>query len=305
MAHFIVKEEEGIKKRSPCMLLDKEHYISLSNKVRLQILELLADKPMFISEIGKKLHLHEQNVYYHLKDMKSLLEVVEEKKVRGTIAKKYKAKAANFCLSVKDAFLDYNEQSAKVASLNPFFAPFIENGELNAKIVVGSPDPHGQHKARARDGHYAIDLAFFLGNHCALPKDFSVSLDVDIKLKDAKEHLIIVGGPVTNLLTEELNQFLSVSFKEERHWAIKSKKSTYADDNTGLIARVPNPYNNKYWIMLVAGVRFSGTKAAVIGLTRKTQLVLTRYTGQKEFYSVIEGYDLDGDGKIDSVELLE
>jgi predicted DNA-binding protein YlxM (UPF0122 family) len=308
MVNYIIKDEEGIKKYDQCIILGRDKFRSLDNETKIKILELLVKKPMFINEIAKSLKINEQNVYYHMKDMTDILEVVEEKKIRGTIAKKYKPKAMNICLSLSKEFKNYNEFNdliQKEKSYANFFFPFIKNNQLNAKIIVGSPDPHGQYKARARDGHYAIEFALFLGSFCSLSEDFSVYLDVDIKLKEIKENLILVGGPVTNLIMGEINKYMSFNFREEKHWELRSKKDSYTDDNCGIIARIPNPYYKEYSIMVIAGVRFSGTKAAVLGLTRKTKLVLSRFTEQKEFYAIVQGFDLDGDGKIDSVDLLE
>lgn len=305
MVNYIITEEEGIKKYDTCLLLDKERFKAVNNKIKIRILELLNKKPMYVQELAKSLKINEQNVYYHLREMLDLLDVVEEKKIRGTTARKFKPKSLNICLSLSNNFQDYTDLKTKSQNPSKFFVPFIKNGKLNAKIVVGSPDAHGKHKARARDGHYATDLALYLGTLCEMPADFSVCLDVDIKLKEVQQNLILVGGPITNLIMGEINKHSSINFIEEKQWGIKSKKSLYTDDNCGLIARVQNPYNKDYWIMIIAGVRYSGTKAAVIGLTRKTQLVLSRFTDQKEFYAVIQGFDMDGDGKIDSVELLE
>jgi hypothetical protein len=161
------------------------------------------------------------------------------------------------------------------------------------KFVTGPPTTIG------------FDLGVFLGSYCSLSETFSVSLDVDIDLRRTQSNLIVVGGPVTNLIMAEVNRSMAISFKEEKQWAIKGTKKSYHEDSNGLIARFPNPYNSKYYVLVVAGIRFSGTKAAVIGLTRMTKLVLSRFTAQKEFYAIIQGFDLDGDGKIDSVELLE
>lgn len=305
MVNFIVKEQEGLKKYDTCMILQSEQFGSLSNPIKIKILNLLSKKAMFINELSKELNLNEQNVYYHMRELIPLLEVVEEKKIRGTIAKKYKPKSMNFCISLSNKFKNYDDFNKKQTSTNSFFTPFIKDGKLDAKIIIGSPDPHGPYKARARDGHYAIDLAFYLGGLCNLPKEFTTSLDVGINLRNLKSNLIVVGGPVTNLIMDDLNQYMPAKFVEEKQWAIKGKKDTYADDNIGLIVRIPHPYSKNHWILVIAGVRFAGTKAAVIGITRKTRLVLNNFTEQKEFYCLLQGFDLDGDGKIDSVELLE
>lgn len=143
-----------------------------------------------------------------------------------------------------------------------------------------------------------------MGHYASVPQDFSAKLDVDIDMK-ISGNLIIVGGPVTNLLCAKLNDFLPAKFSDEKPWGIITKKDTYTDENIGLIAKIPNPYNPEYKILVIAGIRFTGTKAAVMALTRHTKQVLSRFSGQKEFYAIVQGFDLDGDGKIDSIELLE
>jgi hypothetical protein len=307
--NIIVKDEEGIKKYDTCQILTSQQFSNLGNFVKINILELLNKKPMFINELAKKLNLNQQNIYYHMKDLFPLLDVVEERKVRGTIAKKYKPKSMNFCLCLsknfknqifKDNYIN-NEENL----VNKFFIPFIKDGFFNAKIIVGSPDLHGPYKARARDGHYAIDFAIFLGNYCKISQNFSVSLDVDITLKETNSNLIVVGGPVTNLIMDSINDKMPIHFIEGKQWVIKGKKAIYSDDNIGIVARFQHPYYLDKWILVLAGIRFSGTKATVLGLTRNTKLMLNHFSGQKEFYAIVQGFDLDGDGKIDSIELLE
>jgi len=58
------------------------------------------------------------------------------------------------------------------------------------------------------------------------------------------------------------------------------------------------------------GSTCNSTLAYSLSLPVKSRAVtlysfLASYTGQKEFYAVVQGFDLDGDGKIDSVEVLE
>ena len=62
-----------------------------------------------------------------------------------------------------------------------FFKEFFHDGELDGWIVVGSPIPHGATGTQARDGHYAVQLGFALGQFVTLPERFPVKLDVDVK----------------------------------------------------------------------------------------------------------------------------
>jgi hypothetical protein len=143
-----------------------------------------------------------------------------------------------------------------------------------------------------------------LGRFCSSTNHFSVKLDVDVDLKNEKANFILVGGPVTNLVMAKVNDFLPAKFSDSKPWGIVSNDE-YTDDSIGLIAKVPNPYNPDYRIIALAGIRYSGTKAAVIALTRFTDKVLAKFNDQKEFFCIVQGFDLDGDGSIDSVEILE
>jgi hypothetical protein len=58
--------------------------------------------------------------------------------------------------------------------------------------------------------------------------------------------------------------------------------------------------------VVAAGLSGAATKAAVIGLTNMAEQVLAGYNEQRgEFAAVLHGLDMDGDGKVDSVEILK
>ncbi len=308
MKSYVVKEKDNGLLYSEAMIVENTDSLKLiDHPIRLKILNLLAKKPMYPAELAKELKMHEQKVYYHIKQMANsgLLDVVEREEIRGTTAKKFSPKVLNFAFTMsKDWKEIHHLLENKDKDISNFLYPFIESGKLNSSIVVGSPDPHGPHKARARDGHYAIDLALFLGNLCSADAAFSAKLDVDIDLKQSK-NLILVGGPVTNLVVAKVNDFLPAKFSDRKPWGILSRLKTYTEESTGMICRIPNPYSPEYFIMVIAGIRFIGTKAAVMAFTKSAKQVIYRYTGQKEFYSIVQGFDIDGDGKIDTVEVLE
>jgi len=308
MKSFIVKEKEGDLLYSEALLVDNPAALKIiDHPIRMQILNILSEEPMYPAELAKKLKMHEQKIYYHIKQLTNfgLLEIVERQEIRGTTAKKLAPKFLNFAYSMSKKWQPINKLiEEKDSKISDFLNPLILEGKLNSNLVVGSPDPHGPHKARARDGHYAIDLALFLGNHCTLGKEFAVKLDVDVNLKESK-NLILVGGPVTNLLVSKINDFLPVSFSENKPWGIKSKIKTYTEESVGMICKIPNPYNPEFSVFLLAGIRFIGTKTAVMAFTHNTKQIVSRFSGQKEFYSIVQGFDLSGDGKIDSIEVLE
>lgn len=305
---YIVKEENGALSYNDALMLDKKG-IKEINGTRIDILKLLSKKPMYPAEIAKELKIHEQKIYYHIRHLHNagLLDIVEKKEVRGTIAKKYSPKNTSFALTINNEWKDFNVlKKEKDAKIELFLKPLIENRKLNSHFIVGSPDPHGPLKSRARDGHYAIDLALFIGEFCEVPSEFCVSLDVDAKTSKATmENLIVIGGPVNNMISAEINEKLPIRFSDKKPYGIVSKKAKYTDESVGLIAKIPSPFNNAKYVIFIAGISSIGTKAAVLAITRHYREILQTYTGQKEWASVVQGFDLDGDGKIDSIEVLE
>lgn len=311
---YLIKEEESGKRTfSDAKILDNPSSLKLiSHDVRIKILKLLSKKPMYAAEVAREMGLHEQKVYYHIKQLNNagVLEITERKEIRGTVAKKYAPSHLNFAISLGGNFkpLAQIENSEMDKKLESFFEGFIEDKEMNFRFVVGSPDPHGEFKAYSRDGHYAVDLSMFIGSFAKMNDSFSVMLDVDVKKdKQQANNLILVGGPVTNTIVSEINDLLPVRFSDSRPWGIKSTRTSkeYTDDTIGIVAKIPNPFNTKNSIIVFAGIRFIGTKSAVLAFTRHYPELLARFNGQKSWAAVVQGFDMDGDGKIDSIEILE
>ncbi|MEM5853575.1 MAG: helix-turn-helix domain-containing protein [Candidatus Aenigmatarchaeota archaeon] len=309
MKIILNEEKDKIYAKEILMFNNPKSLKALLNTTRWKILNLLASRSMYPVEIAKTLRLHEQKVYYHVRQLRNAGLIVLEKKEekRGGIAKFYKVVSHAFGLELVGGEKKIHSLHAlKDGKLREFFFPFIKDDELNCKIVVGSPDPHGPFKACARDGHYGIYLGIFLGQLCKLPNDFIVKLDVDVKAeKEEQNNLILIGGPGTNLLTAEINKNLPIKFDEQNYWrGIISEKNIYTGDSAGIIAKMRSPFKEDKMILVLAGLRAVGTKACVLGITKFYKDVLKGYQGE-EFACVIQGFDLDGDGKIDSVEVLE
>ena len=117
----------------------------------------------------------------------------------------------------------------------------------------------------------------------------------------------MLGGPVTNTVFAEFNDSLPVKFEWTESWGIRStfSKKRYDDYFQGLIAKISNPWDKSRKIVLVAGVRNEGTRACIMALTQKHEDLLSRYEKHKDYYAVVQGLDLDGDGKADNVKVLE
>lgn len=296
---------------------DPQKLKSILNRLSWKILQLLSEKEMYPMEIARNLGIHEQKVYYHIRKLSKAgaIKVVKEVEKKGAVAKYYKPSFPAIGMELPFG----NQNIRKVPSahigkdLQQFLHPLLKDGMFDGKIVVGSPDPHGPFKAKARDGHYAAYLTFFLGQFVNLPEDFAIKLDVDVKAeKEENNNLILMGGPGTNLITQEINEFLPIRFNmipSEHGFVLgglvsEKTNKVYTADSMGLIAKIANPWNKEKTVIVLAGNKAVGTKACVIALTKFWDKALTNFETNK-FAVVIQGFDLDGDGKVDSIEILE
>ncbi|MGQ9640785.1 MAG: helix-turn-helix domain-containing protein [Candidatus Bathycorpusculaceae bacterium] len=321
MSKKLVSLEEGAagKVKEIKMFADSQKFKTILNRLTWKILTMISEKEMYPLEIAKQLGIHEQKVYYHIRKLAKAgaITVAREEEKKGAIAKYYKATSLAFGIELPEGYeaikgfpLVWIDEK-----IQTFFKEFTKkDGTFDGKIVVGSPMPHGPFKTSARDGHYASHLTFFLGQFTKLPEEFAIKLDVDVKAeKEEKNNLILVGGPGTNLLTQELNDYLPIRFNMQPSdqgflfGGLVSRKTSnvYTADAVGLIAKIVNPWDNNKWIIVLAGNKAVGTKACVLALTNFWKKTLKSYDGKDSFATVIQGFDLDGDGKVDSIEVLE
>jgi len=313
------EENKTQKVKEIAIIEDPQKLKMILNRLSWKILLMLSEKEMYPLEIARKLGVHEQKVYYHVRKLAraGAITVVREEEKKGAIAKYYKAVSPAFGIELPQGYKTIQRLSliGMDEQIQKFFKEFIgKDGAFEGKIVVGSPTPHGPFKTSARDGHYASHLTFFLGQFAKMPEEFAIKLDVDVKAeKEEKNNLILVGGPGTNLLTQELNEYLPIRFNMQPSQqgflfgGLVSRKTSnvYTADAVGLIAKIVNPWDDTKRIIVLAGNKAVGTKACVLALTNFWKKTLKDYNGEDTFAKVIQGFDLDGDGKVDSIEVLE
>lgn len=314
MEKKLVSEKDGqASSKKIIVFRDVERIRVLSSPVAWRIMELLSKRPMYPAQVAKELKMYEQSAYYYIRKLVkiSAVEEVGKEFVRGGTARLYKASSPAFGIE-----MDWGESKlgplllgSRHQSASKFFSNFVSGREFRGLLVVGAPDPHGPYKSSARDGHYAVHLAFFLGHLTgAMPSEFVVKLDVDAKAEKVLtgSNIISIGGPGTNIVTAEFNRYLPIRFDEKNFWSglIDESGNRYGLDNHGLIAKVRNPYDANSNIIVVAGVRSAGTKSAVIALTNYSEEVLKKYDGEDSWALVVQGFDMNSDGKIDHVDVV-
>jgi DNA-binding transcriptional ArsR family regulator len=316
---LLLQEKKGNQEVKEISILNKPQELKMIlGNLSWQILTMLSKKEMYPIEIARQLGIHEQKVYYHIRKLleAGAIQTQREEKKKGAIAKYYRTVSPAFGIEFPEGYKPIQNICTLSIddSLQKFFKEFIVNGVFDGKIVVGSPQPHGPFKTSARDGHYAAHLALFMGQFAKMPTEFAVKLDVDVKAeKEEKNNLILVGGPGTNLITQEINEYLPIKFimqSSEQGFllgGLSSKKTgrTFTSDVSGLIAKIVNPWDETKRIIIIAGNKAVGTKACVLALTNFWKKTLQKFDDKDTFAVVIQGFDLEGDGKVDSIEVNE
>ena len=317
---LLLQEENEVQRvKEIAILKDPQKLRMILGELSWKILVMLSEKEMYPLELAKKLGVHEQKVYYHMRKLAKAgaIAVVREEEKKGAIAKYYKPVSSAYGVELPNEYKTITKLSllSMDKQIQEFFNEFIrQDGTFEGKIVVGSPTPHGPFRTSARDGHYASYLTFFLGQFAKMPDEFAIKLDVDMKAeKEERNNLILVGGPGTNVLTQEVNENLPIRFNMQPSQdgfllggLISGETSrAYTADTAGLVAKITNPWDSTKKVIVLAGNKAVGTKACVLALTNFWKKTLENYHAEDTFATVIQGFDLDSDGKVDSIEILE
>jgi len=283
----------------------------LAHPLAWRILSELARGPAYPSAVAKRLRLHEQKVYYHIHRLAAagLIRVVREEPRGGTRGRVYAPAAEAFGVELPGRAAPLELPVLGMTEpLRRFLEPFRPGRTFDGLVVVGAPTPHGPFLTAARDGPYAVELAWALGRLFS-PSDATVVwLDTEVKSSGREtENLILVGGPVANIISFDLNAHLEVRFDWREVWRLESRRTgqRYGEDSVGLLARVPNPWRKGRAIVLVSGIHHRGTLASILAVTRFPDRVLEGYHGEETFHRVIEGLDRDGDGRVDDIATRE
>ena len=307
---FDPKSETGAVKRV-IVSGSPDGFRPASGKVGQAILSLLSSGPKYPAEMARALNAHHQTVYYHIGRLEKagLISRIRSEQIRGGEANLFALASDGYAVEfpVKGEQMPTLKSSARSKALGRFFKEFFLDGELDGWIVVGSPLQHGETGTQARDGHYAVQLGFALGQFVTLPSKFPVKLDVDLRAEKLQaSNLIVVGGPRTNVVAEDLNPHLKIRFSQAGFWSAiaDDQGRSYTSELDCLVEKIRNPWDQSKTCILAAGLTGAGTKAAIIGICNFAETVFQEYRSG-DFAALLRGEDRDGDGKVDSVDVLK
>ncbi|MEW5996165.1 MAG: S-layer protein [Candidatus Micrarchaeota archaeon] len=271
---------------------------------RMRILRLLCEGAAYPAEIARRMGLPVQTIYYHIRllEKAGLIDFVEYRELNGGMAKRYACRADGFAVVVNPRA--WKEGGGAGKKTPRMLEPFVRNGFFDGLVVVGSPDPHGKYRARASELG-ALELAMYLGQHASFSFPL-YALDTQVRAPDRERNLILAGGPKVNTLVAEMNDSLPIRF-DERNFELRSTLSgkRYAE-NIGVVELVKSPFAAKKSVLVVGGLNQHGTRAAVIAIVKRMgELEKGNAVRPKTLAKVVEGFDEDGDGVVDAVEILE
>ncbi len=306
MKNYILKNDgENYFVNDTKLLEDIKDVKNIADEKAITILKKISKKQYKADALSKELKIDKKalNLYLSKMEKAGLVEITQQKDTQLV-----KAVYNSFSYEINQNNVKFDPRSRNKENqyaLN-FFSKFINNGKFNGYICVGASDPHGEYKSVAKDSHYTAYLGMFLGQFIDLPSSLPIVLDTDVISKNMfKNNLIVIGGPVTNLVTRDINNFLPIKFIKEEGWALKDRNGIHIRDYEGTIEKIKNPFDKEKDIILIAGVRNIGTLSAILAATRFSNLTFKGYSNEAPWSMMVRGYDIDGDGQIDSIETVK
>ena len=153
-----------------------------------------------------------------------------------------------------------------------------------------------------------MDFCLFLGSYLNSITFSKVKLDTQTTKEDLKNNnLILIGGWFVNMVTKKMNELLSIKFNEKTK-TIKSKVSQkeYGGRTIGIIYKTKNPFNKNKNILTISGIKKKGTESAILTFLKKfEEIEKGNVFNRKIHLKIIEGIDMNSDGGISEIEILE
>ena len=247
MKSYILKSDNDEYFVNDTKIIDSISNIKqIADENAVNMMKKLSKKQYKLDAIAKELKMDKKTAasYAAKLEKAGLIEVAQWKD-----SKLLKANYNSFSYEINQNKIKFDPRTRNKDSqyaLN-FFDKFINNGKFNGYICVGASDPHGEYKSVAKDSHYTAYLGMFMGQFIDLPGSMPVILDTDVISKNLfKKNLIVIGGPVTNLVTRDINNFLPIKFIKEEGWGLKDKSGIHIRDYEGTIEKIKNPFDKGF-----------------------------------------------------------
>lgn len=310
MDTVLVESTSEGKRAYKSLIVEPKCLSVLNSSLAVKIVKELTKENGCALDIARSLQEDEQKVYYYLRKLEEagIVNMARTERRHGMTAKIFEVKAPVVAAKLDGEGHLITDLALKDVNILNFFQPFIKDGLLDSKIIIGDPNEHGRFDAKSKEGSYGTDFALFLGslvNKLDFPHYF---IDTEISESDLKGNLILLGNARTNTVVDKIKDAMPIEFLDEGHSSFESSHTNkiYKDPRTGFIIKMRNPFNEEKHVMIIGGIRTRGTRASVIALTQHIDLLCKNNgNGNHQYVRVVKGLDKEGRGFIDSAEILE
>ncbi|MFH0836356.1 MAG: S-layer protein [Candidatus Micrarchaeota archaeon] len=277
--------------------------LSVLTEDRLRILRALGNESKYPAEVAKELKMQVQTAYYHFRLLNNagLIELDEYAAKGGALAKKFKCTTDALAVVLRDK---WRPLALKKKKPPDFLEPFISDGVLDAKMIIGAPEAHGKYRARGSE-YSAVELAMYLGSLASFEHPLYY-LDTRVKEEVLKNNLILVGGPKVNIVMEKVNAHLPIRFEDKTFDIYSTLSHKRYGEEVGILEVAENPFNKKKKMLVIAGLNQWATRVAVLALLEHEKTIAAgNHFDSGAIAKVVQGFDEKGDGIVDTVEFLE
>lgn len=314
MTWTLVEHNEKGKTAYDSKILDSPGSFSVLSPIAIKIIKVLAEKPTSAIDISRKLKINWQKAYYYMRKLEKagLIASLYTERRHGMVAKIYSVVSPVISAKLYETGGTEVKDTGRSMPLeiNEFLSPFIKDGSLNAKIIVGDTERHGKYEARAIDSPFLINFMLFLGS---MLNNFDTSrviykFDTEVTDNDLKNNLILIGNPKINSITDRINDSLPIYFDVNNDFRIVSRLtgSKYQYNLDAVILKTKNPFYKDKEMLLLAGKRSSGLQSAVLAVMTESKEILNGNIKNKDMIAkVVTGIDSDSDGIVDQVKFHE
>ena len=311
MQATLIENDGGGRIAYDSLVLDNpKAFSALNSKVAFKIVKSLAGSPASAIDVSRKLKIHEQKIYYHVRRLEKagIIYTISNEKRHGMIAKIFSVVSPVIAAKLYEKGVEIKEKSE--INIPPllvdFFKPFIEDGRFNAKVIIGDPSPHGEYGSAGSEGAHVTDLMLFLGRFLSSFTAQNYKLDTEVREADLKNNLILIGNSRTNAVIDKVNSHSPIYFDLQKNSiASKITEKTYKDDRCGIISKFDSPFNKEKKILIIGGLRTRGTRAAIISIFKVLDNNFLNLKDTENVHYVVQGLDKDSDMVIEDAIILE
>ena len=128
---FIIDKQKNEVFSLPAKEISVENAKCVSSELAQKILNLLAKEAMYPIDIAKALKVHEQKVYYHIRNLEKagIIKVVKKETKQGATANFYALIEPAFVFKFKN--FETTSKIAQIRNESEFLEPFIKNGQFD------------------------------------------------------------------------------------------------------------------------------------------------------------------------------